>query len=463
MLIILGVLNFKVVIVLSDIEKIIQFENYMREKNMEDSLVKYNLKVINLLMKEVLYIFQQNLENIDVYCFEEFTDMVGIIDEEFGGRNGIIKILEAMQELTQFLKLNKYIKGGKIAYYKRMFSKVDYYLDKYDMMTGKKDDSRNFIKKITTSSLGSSVTKLIEDVNLYEYDTINKVDKLLNDVPFGKSEMDSSTLLIKYMLFDLNLMEEKNGNTEITKKGRSLSRLSIEERYGALIHLMFNCVNWKNVIKMNDIDNSNVDFTKLLNVIISIFNNKREVQLNFEAMKNIDEESMLVEISSDRFRLARAEATTCGMQIMDICFIGMGILEFNTNKNRDIIYTVTLKGQEILKLMYGECAWYMKSQITIVGDLIKNKKFDVAEIEIIDYLSVFGANIIIWSYLGQLLMMKKQYKYAYTVLKYAYENSSKRGKSAKSVLYYLVMCCRKLKLKEDIKNYEIKLQAIEKN
>lgn len=446
-----------------DKEKLIQFENYMREKNIEDNKVKYNIKVVSLLISEVLYIFKQELESIDVYSFEEFTDMITLIDEELGGRNGIICMLEAMQELTLFLKENKYIKGGKIAYYKRMFSKTDYYLDKYDMMTGKKDDSRNFIKKITTSKLSSSVINLIEEINLYEYDTINKIDKLLNDVPFGKSEMDSVTILIKYMLIDLNLMEEKNGSIEITKKGRAFSRLSIEERYGALIHLMFTNVDWRNVVKLNGYDNTNIDFVKYLNVITSIFNRKKEVELNFDVMKNIDEESMLVEISSDRFRLARVESMTCGMQIMDTCFIGMGIIDFTTKKNGDIIYNVTVLGQDILRLIYGDCAWYMKSQISIIGELIKNKKFDEAEAEIIDFLSVFGTNIIIWSYLGQLLMIKKQYKYAYTVLKYGYENSSKRGKSAKTILYYLVMCCRKLKLKEDIKNYEIKLQTIEKN
>lgn len=448
---------------MSDKEKLIQFENFLREKKMDENKIKYNINVVTLLIDEVLYIFKQNLENIDVYSFEEFTDMVHLIEEELGGRKGIISMLEAMQELTQFLKENKYIKGGKIAYYKRMFSKTEYYLDKYDMMTGKKDDSRNFIKKVTTNKLSAAVIKLIEDINVYEYATLGNIDKLLNDVPFGKSGMDSTTLLVKAMLIDLNLMEEKNGVLETTKKGRAFSRLTIEERYGSLIHLMFDCADWKNIMRINGVGNSNIDFIKFLNVITSIFNKKKEVVLNFEAMKNIDEESMLVEISSDRFRLARAESMTSGLQLMDVCFIGMGLIDYDTFKNGDIQYSVTTVGQEILKLVYGECAWHMKNQISVIGDLIKNKKFDLAEVEIIDYLSVFGENIVIWSYLGQLLILKKQFKYAYTVLKYAYENSSKRGKAAKTVLYYLVMCCRKLKLKDDIKNYEIKLQAIEKN
>jgi hypothetical protein len=447
----------------SDREILKQFENYMIEKKIADSKVKYNTKVVRLLMDEVLYVFDQGVENIDVYSFEEFTDMVTLIDKELGGRSGLVAILEAMQELTQFLKEFKYIKGGKIAYYKRMFAKTDYYLDKYDMMTGKKDDSRNFVKKATSNKLSSSVIKLIEEINLYEYDTLNRIDKLLNDVPIAKSDMDSSTILIRCMLIDLNLLEEKGTSLETTKKGRAISRLSIEERYGALIHLMFDCVDWKNVIKVYNAPDSNLEFTKFLNVITSIFNKKKIVEINFEVMKNIDEESMLVEIASDRFRLARAESMTCGMQIMDICFLGMGILESKSNKAGNVIYSVTAIGEDILKLIYNDCAWHMKNQISKIGDLIKNRKFDEAEVEIIDFLSVFGANIIIWSYLGQLLMIKKQYQYAYTVLKYAYENSSKRGKSSKTVLYYLVMCCRKLKLKDDIKNYEIKLQSIEKN
>lgn len=448
---------------MSDKEKLIQFEKYMREKGLEEDKIKYNIKVVSLLINEVLCIFQQNIDNIDIYCFEEFTDMVRLIDSELGGREGIVWILEAMMELTQFLKCNKYIRGGKIAYYKRMFSKVEYYLDKYDMMTGKKDDSRNFIKKITNSKLSSSVIKLIEEVNVYEYDTLNKIDKLLNDVPFGKEGMDSITQLIKSMLIDLNLMVQKNETMETTKKGRALSRLPIEERYGAIIYLMLSCADWNNIIKSYGDKNTEIDFIKYLNVLTSIFYKNKQVVFNYDTFKNIDEAGMLVEISSDGFRLARAEAMPCGMQLMDICFIGMGIIEYNTNSLGDIIYSATDLGQEIFKLIYGDCGWYMRSQINEIGELVKNKKFDIAEIEIIDFLSVFGANIVIWSYLGQLLMMKKQYKYAYTVLKFAYENSSKRGRTAKTVLYYLVMCCRKLKLKEDIKNYEIKLQAIEKN
>lgn len=463
MLIILYVLYFKVVFKMNDKEKLIEFEKYMREKSINVEDIKYNIKVVNLLINEVLYIFKQNIENIDTYSFEEFTDMVGVIDKELGGREGITKLLNAMQELTEFLKINKLIKGGKIAYYKRMFSNTNYYIDKYDMMTGKKDDSRSFIKKVLTNKFSSYAIKLVDEINIYDFDTLNKIDKLLNDIPFGAHEMNDETMLIRCMLIDLNFLDDKNGQIETTKRGRTFSRLSIEEKFGALVYLMFNCVDWENVIRINKFLNANIDFTKFLNVITSIFNKKREIAFNFESMKNIDEESMLVEISSDRFRIARAESMTCGMQLMDICFVGMGIIDFNTNEKGEIVYTTTECGHSILKFMYNECAWHMKIEIEGIGNLIKNKKFDDAEVAIIDFLSVFGENIIIWSYLGQLLMLKKQYRYAYTVLKHAYENSSKRGKSAKTVLYYLVMCCRKLKLKEDIKNYEIKLQTIEKN
>jgi hypothetical protein len=448
---------------MTEMDKLSMFENYMREKKMDEGKIKYNIKVVRLLINEVLYIFKQNIESIDIYSFEEFTDMVGVIDKEFGGRDGIANMLEAMQELTEFLKVNKLIKGGKIAYYKRMFSNTNYYIDKYDMMTGKKDDSRNFIKKILNNKLSSSVIKLIDDINIYDFPTISKIDKLLNDVPIGKMEDESEISLVRSMLIDINFMEKKKGQIETTKKGRAFSRLPVEDRYGALVHLLFNCVDWDNTLRINGIENANIDFLKFLNAVTSTFNKSLEVAFNFDAMKNIDEESMLVEISSERFRIARAESMTCGMQLMDICFIGMGIINLDHGKSNEIVYKVTPYGSGILKLLYGECAWHMKAQIEIIGSLIKNKRFDAAEAEVIDYLSVFGENIKIWNYLGQLLMLKKQYKYAYTVLKYAYENSTKRGKSAKSILYYLVMCCRKLKLKEDIKNYEMKLQTIDKS
>jgi CRISPR/Cas system type I-B associated protein Csh2 (Cas7 group RAMP superfamily) len=59
-------------------------------------------------------------------------------------------------------------------------------------------------------------------------------------------------------------------------------------------------------------------------------------------------------------------------------------------------------------------------------------------------------------------VMNGDFKKAYSVMKYGYENSSKRGKAANALLYHLVLCCKRLNKKEDIDIYEKKLQSIEK-
>jgi TolA-binding protein len=104
----------------------------------------------------------------------------------------------------------------------------------------------------------------------------------------------------------------------------------------------------------------------------------------------------------------------------------------------------------------------MKNHVESIKYLIKDKNFDKAEISMLEFISTYGGNIVVWDYLGQLLMIKKNYKHAYLVLKHGYENSSKRGKAAKSTLYHLVLCCRKLKYEDDIAIYEGQLQFIEK-
>ena len=118
---------------MTDKEKLMAFEKYMRDAGYDKDTIEFNLKVVKLLINRVLFFFQESLETIDSFCFEEFTDMITMIDSEFGGRDGISKILDAMMVLTEFLKVNKLIKGGKIAYYKKMFSDVNYYLDKFQV------------------------------------------------------------------------------------------------------------------------------------------------------------------------------------------------------------------------------------------------------------------------------------------------------------------------------------------
>lgn len=443
-------------------EKLMMYENYMRGKGYPEEKIRYNLMVVDSLINQVLVIFEQKLESIDTYSFEEFTDMTKIIDERLGGREGIPKMLEAMRDLTECLKVNKLIKGGKIAHYKRMFSDLNYYLDKYDMMTGRKDDTKEYIKTITTNRFSSSIIKIADEANVYGFETLEKIEKILNDVPFESSEINDETKLIKYMLIDLKLFKEKNGQMETTKKGRALSRLTVEERYGALIYLILYNINWINVIKAYNKNAREVDFKSIMNILTTIFYKKREVIVNINNTKDLNEENMFIQISSDSFRIAKIESMVFGKKLINICFVGMGLLEMEVQANGNVVYRTTGFGQQIFKLIFNENAWEMKNEIESIRYMIKNRRYDNAEVAILEYLSTYGENIIICDYFGQLLLIKKKYKYAYNVLKNAYENSSKRGKAAKSVLYHLVLCCRKLQFKEDIENYEGLLQVLEK-
>lgn len=232
---------------MTDDEKIEKYREYMIEKKYDKKTIEYNLLVIKLLVNNVLYFFEETLENIDTYTFEEFTDKINIIDKYLGGRNGIPKMLNAMMDLTEFLKVNKLIKGGKIAHYKRMFSDVEYCLNKYDTMTGKKDDSREFIKSITTGNkISSDIMKSLEDFNVYGCKTLDTADKFLNDVPVDESEYSQ---IIKNILIKLKLLEKRNDIIETTKKGRMFSRLTVDERYGALMFMLCRYLDWQDVIE----------------------------------------------------------------------------------------------------------------------------------------------------------------------------------------------------------------------
>ncbi|EYE89242.1 hypothetical protein Q428_03570 [Fervidicella metallireducens AeB] len=313
---------------MTDKEKIILFENYLREKGYEEEKIKYNILVVKLLVQEVLYYFEENLENIDTYTFEEFTDMIRLIDDELGGRNGIAKILDCMLELTEFLKINKMIKGGKIAHYKRMFSNIDYYLDKYDMMTGRKDDTKEFLKRATDNKFSHNVIKLIEDVNVYEFKTMEYIDKILSDIPFSKKEYNDDINLLKRVLISLNLIDEKNGQIDVTKKGRTVSRLPVDEKYAAILFLLIFDTNWNKVIfdTFNMPENA-FDYSEVIHLISTIFINKNDIIIDLNSIKDIKEDETLVEISRERFRLAKMEVTPYVDNIINICLIGMGILD----------------------------------------------------------------------------------------------------------------------------------------
>lgn len=447
---------------MTDKEKILSFEKYMRDIGYDEERISFNIMTVKLLVNKVLCYFDQTLDNIDTYSFEEFTDMVQLIDEYFGGRKGIPKMLDAMKDMTEFLKQNKFIKGGKIAYYKRMFSDVDYYFDKYDMMTGKKDDTKDFIKNVTTNRFSSMIIKLVDDINVYEFKTIDKIDKILNDVPFEKDDIDDNIPFLVTVLNNLKLLELRNGQIETTKKGRSISRLTAEERYGALLYLLLYEANWKEIAGCyEDVDQS-IDFKDILYIFSTVFKEKKEVVIDIKNELNINEKDMLIEICSDRFRIARAESMPCGSKFIDICFEGMGLIEISHEKDGKIIYKTNDFGQDFFKFVYRSSTTFIKNEIESINHLIKKREYEDVEKSVIKFLATFGGNSIVWDYLGQILLLKKDYRTAYCVLKFAYENCVKRGKAAKSILYHLILCCRKLKLNEDIQAYEEKLQSLER-
>lgn len=446
---------------MTDKEKLMLFEKYMRDREYDENVIEFNLKVIRALINRVLFFFQESLETIDSFSFEEFTDMVNMIDNEFGGRDGIPKILDAMMVLTEFLKVNKFIKGGKIAYYKRMFSNTNYYLDKYDRLTGRKDDTKEYIKDLTTNRFSSSVIKIIEDVNVYDFETIDIIDKILNDVPIGKEKDEKDIETMKSILHSLNLLEKKNGHYEATKKGRSLSRLQVEERYAAILKLLLFCVDW-NVLKSEG-EEFEWSYKDVVPIFSSIFKDKKEIIVDINELLNADQNKIYIEMSKDTFRIARAETIPYSQYFIDICFKGMGLINIITKENNVIVYSTNDFGQKIFKVLYDEYFSNIKVDLEIIGLEIRNRKdYDAIERRLIKLITTYGPNSVAWDYLGQVLLLKKNYNEAYEVLKYGYESCNKRSKVSKSILYHLILCCRKLKLDEDAQIYEKKLQGIQK-
>ncbi|WDU83890.1 hypothetical protein [Caloramator sp. Dgby_cultured_2] len=136
---------------MKDQEKIVLFKEYMKQNGFDEKRINFNVKVVTTFKNNILDYFDETLDNFDSFTFDEFTDKVSLIDDEFGGREKIPLILNAMLDLTEFLKEYKFIKGGKIAYYKRMFTDVEYYLQKYDMLKGRKSEAKETIKNYLNS------------------------------------------------------------------------------------------------------------------------------------------------------------------------------------------------------------------------------------------------------------------------------------------------------------------------
>jgi len=446
--------------VLTDKEIIMAYENYLRTKGIDDEDVKYHLLVVKLISSEVLVYFNEHLNTIDSYCFEEFTDKINLIDDKLGGREGIPRMLDSLLEFTEFLKQAKLIKGGKIAYYKRMFSDKAGCFDKYDRMTGKKDDSKEYVRSLVNTRFCLKVLDIVEDVNLYDFKTMTIIDKIINDVPMDKNEDDENVALLKGILDAAGFIQLKNGTVDITKRGRAFSRLNIDERYALLLYMLTNSSYWEHALWNYDRRISTDEFNSFMGAFSSVFSKSKELVIDMGTIKDLNSENAAIEISKDKFRIARAEALPYGGTIVDIAFSGMGLLDITIGRGGELIYRPSSFGMKVFYAIYIENSYGIKNCMDIIGLMIKRKEYERAEAEILNYLCTYGGSIILWNYLGQLYLIKKQYKSAYNVLKYAYENSSKRGKAAKSVLYHLVLCCRKLNLKEDIESYEGKLQSM---
>lgn len=445
---------------LTDKEIIMAYENYLRTKGMDDENVKYHLLVVQLISSEVLVYFNEQLNTIDSYCFEEFTDKVNLIDEKLGGREGIPRMLDSLLEFTEFLKQARLIKGGKIAYYKRMFSDRAGCFEKYDRMTGKKDNSKEYIRNMVNTRFCSRVLDIVEDVNLYDFKTMKVMDKIINDVPMDKSEDDENVALLKGILDGAGFIQLKDGIVDITKKGRAFSRLDIDERYALLLHLLTSSSYWEHALWDCERRISTEEFHSLMGAFSSVFSKNRELVIDMGIIRDFNNENAAIEISKDRFRIARAEVLPYGSVIIDMAFTGMGLLDVTMGRGGELVYRPSSFGMKVFSAIYLENSYGIKSSIDVIGVMIKRREYERAEEEILNYICTYGGSIVLWNYLGQIYLIKKQYKSAYNVLKYAYENSSKRGRAAKSVLYHLVLCCRKLNLKEDMESYEDKLQSM---
>lgn len=447
---------------MNDKEIILSYENYMRSKNMQEETIEYNLKVIRMFSQEVLYYFEQHLNTIDNYSFEEFTDMVSLIDEKLGGRDGICSMLNTFMHFTEFLKIKKLIKGGKIAYYKRMFSNAQYYLDKYDMMTGKRDDSKEYVKNLLSKDFVMKTIRYADEINLYGFTTLEMVDKIINDVPFGKKEMSFKVDILKIVLECVGLVDIKDGVVETTKRGRVISRLTVEERYAVIMYLIMDNVLWNSVYERYGGFNDWVEFDSIIGIFSSIFYKQKEVSIDSYEIRQLDQYSTPIRFANDKFRIIKCESNIAGSTMIDLCLEGMGLLKVSSMDNGDIIYETTEFGNRIFTLLYSSNLWSIKLKMKAITSYVKSREYDKAEKEIIKFVSVYGGNTVLWDYLGQIYLIKRNYKDAYSILRYAYETCSSNGHSAKAILYHLVLCCRKLKLKTDIEAYEEKLQIIER-
>lgn len=423
------------------------FNEYMQNQKIDKTIIDFNIKVIELLSINVLIPQNKDLDNIDIYAFEEFTDLVDIIDSELQGREGIVLILNAMLILTEFLKTEKYIKGGKIAYYRRIFTNTDYYIDKYESIKGKKDNVKEFIRRVTKNRLSYNLIRLLENVNVNSYKTIKDVEEIL-----GEESINENSSIIIEILKCINLIEQKGKKTVVSKRGRALLRLEPEERYSAIFYSFLYEINWL------ETSNANISSTnEAIAILSSVFIRSNYICVNgHKPLNNIHP----LNYSKDSIRLESFLKDNGNRVIFEVLFLNMGIIKKETKKESDMYY-VTEFGRNILKLIYGENEGYLKSNIDRIRLLIKEKNYKSVEIEIIKFIRIFGESTIMWDYLGQMLIIRKEYKEAYKILSHAYDTSIKTGRIAKQTLSHLIICCRRLEFNNEEEMYGKKYRMIQ--
>ncbi|MCX7904537.1 MAG: hypothetical protein N2486_08485 [Caloramator sp.] len=431
---------------MKDQEKIIMFKEYMKQNGFDENRIDFNVKVVTTFKNNILDHFDETLDNFDSFTFDEFTDKVNLIDDEFGGREKIPLILNAMLDLTEFLKEYKFIKGGKIAYYKRMFTDVNYYLQKYDMLKGKKSEAKELIKNYLNSDFVKKVIKFIENVYISDFRTMKLIEHFLNDVPIGVSYDNTSINLVKDFLLRIELLEIKNSSIGVTKFGRIVSRLEPEERYAIILSNIFNFEKWVEGEKFFNIRN-------LFYIIYSIFSFKEEIFLN------TNEEDNFFILSKDEFRLNYILRDDLCKLYFETFFVGLGLFEVAAPNSIKKI-SITNTGKNIFKIVTTDLNITIKNKIEYITSLIKNKKLDEAENEIKNFLLIYGEYPIIWDLWGQIAILNGNYLKAYEFFKHAYETANKKSKLIKSVIYHLVICCKRLKKEEETKIYEAKLAEL---
>ncbi|MEG0128797.1 MAG: hypothetical protein RSA01_00160 [Clostridium sp.] len=420
------------------------FRSYMEGINLEKSQVDYNIKVMRTFLNTVLSPQGKDLDSIDIYAFEEFTDLTEVIDNDLGGKSGIGLILDAFLNLTEYLKINKIIKGGKIAYYRRIFTNKEYYLDKYEAIKGKKDGTREYIRKITKNRISQNIVRVLEDINTNEIKLLRDIENVLDE----EYENEAAPEVID-LLKSIEFITYKGKRMVTTKKGRAILRLEPEERYAGILYAFIYEAIWFDSIKLDK-----PYILKAISSVSSIFQLDEDINiLNY----SIDEEGYLV-VCNNSYRLSRFLESSRNKLIFDVLFVGLGMVK----KVNDQTYSLTLIGSIILKLLSSESEAYLKYRLKRIDTLLKNKNYSNLESEILDFIVVFGESSTMIDYLGQILILKSKYKDAYKVLSYGYERAEMKSSRAKKILTHLIICCRKLEFKGEEGNYTKKLNLIDK-